>query len=77
MKDPVSFHGGINSFSQPAGDTSCLHKPDGRLRPATPDKGDADVADNRITCNRVVHGLVLVGNKGRNGFHPDSERRFL
>jgi hypothetical protein len=77
MRDLVTFHAGINSFSQMAGSASSLREPDGSLRPATPDKSDAAVADNRMTCKRVVHRLVLVGSKSRNGFHPDWERRFL
>jgi hypothetical protein len=77
MRDRVTFHAGINSFSQSAGNANSLRDPDRSLRPATPDKGDAAVADNRTTCKRVVRGLALLGSKGRSEFHPDLERRFL
>jgi len=76
MKDRVTFRAGIISFFRAAGNAKSLREPDGSLRPVTPNKGDAAVADNRMTCNRVIHGLVLAGSKGSNGFHPDWERRF-
>jgi hypothetical protein len=77
MRDRVTFHAGINSFSQLAGNESSLRDTDRGLRPATPDKGDAAVADNRTTCKRLVHRLALLGSKGRSEFHTDLERRFL
>jgi hypothetical protein len=71
MKDRVTFRAGIISFGQAAGNANTLREPNGSLRSATPNKGDATVSDDRMTCNQVVHGLVLAGSKDSNGFHPD------
>jgi hypothetical protein len=48
MKDRVTFHAGINCFSQSAGNSINPRDPDRSWRRADPDKSDAAVADRRI-----------------------------
>ena len=77
MRDRVTFHAGLNSFSQSAGNSSSLREQGCSTRPAIHDEDYSSVADHRMRCER--RGIRLVGFEGRvrKVFHPDMERRFL
>ena len=77
MRDHVTFHAGMNSFSQSAGKSGSLREQGCSTRPAIHDEDYSAVADHRMRCERG--GIRLVGFEGRvrNVFHPDLERRFL
>ena len=76
MRDRVTFHAGMNSFSQSAGNASSLRDPDRSMRPATHDEDYTAVANHRRRSERVVNRLVRFESRVRNVFHPNSEKRF-
>jgi len=76
MRDRVTFHAGLNSFSQSAGNANSLRDPDCSMLPATHDEDYTAVANHRMRCERGVIRLVRFESRVRNVFHPDLERRF-